>query len=420
MVGGGIVGICAALALQHTGRNVMLIERDRPAAGASGHNGGVINVGECLPTGTPGVLRSIPRMVVDPRSALVIRYRHLPQLAPWLTRFILASQPGRVESIAAALQMLTDRAMDGYRPLLGETSAGALVQPGGMLTVYGSDGAFAADSFAHALRARRGVNLHVLDGRAIERLEPTLGDRFARGIHTVEPFFTPDPQRFGEALAESFASSGGTLVRKTVLGFERADDRVSSVHTDGGTIRTDSVVIAAGVWSRPLAKELGVRVPLIAERGYGVEIPDAGVTLGLPVVFADHHIGFRSSPSGLVVMGIDELASTAAAPRYAVTERIIKAARQAFPELRTDGATPWMHRRPSLPDSLPVIGRTPRYANAYLAFGHGHKGLGLAGITARLVQELMDGTAPSVNIAPYSPARFSARARLHDPDCCAS
>jgi D-amino-acid dehydrogenase len=302
--------------------------------------------------------------------------------------------------------------MDGYRPLLAETAAAALVQSGGLLTVYGSEAAFAADGFAHGLRARRGVKLNVLDGPAIERLEPALGGRFSYAIHTLEPFFTPDPQRFGSALAESFITRGGSLVHGTVVGFERTADHVTSVITNGGAIRTDSVVISAGVWSSPLAKQLGLRVPLIAERGYGVEIPDPGVGVDLPVIFADLHVGFRSNASGLVVMGIDELASVAAAPRYSLTERLIKAARQVFPNLRTDGAAPWMHCRPSLPDSLPMIGRAPGYRNAYLAFGHGHKGLGLAGITARLVQELIDGTSPSVDLAPFSPIRFTSDGRM--------
>src|SRR3954470_11403216 len=89
VVGGGVVGVSTALHLQRSGRQVALVERNTPGSGASGHNGGVINVGECVPTGTPGTLRSIPQLALDPMAALVVRYRHLPRLTPWLTRFVL-------------------------------------------------------------------------------------------------------------------------------------------------------------------------------------------------------------------------------------------------------------------------------------------------------------------------------------------
>jgi D-amino-acid dehydrogenase len=59
-----------------------------------------------------------------------------------------------------------------------------------------------------------------------------------------------------------------------------------------------------------------------------------------------------------------------------------------------------------MPDSLPVIGASPRDGRMVYAFGHGHVGLTLAGITGKLVGQIVDGATPSVDLGPFRPDRF--------------
>jgi D-amino-acid dehydrogenase len=165
-------------------------------------------------------------------------------------------------------------------------------------------------------------------------------------------------------------------------------------------------VICAGPWSRKLARQVGVRIPLGVERGYGVDLPDAGIAPSFPLLLADFRISISSHRGGVRIVGLDELATVSAPPRIELTQRIIDAARLVFPQLRTAGASTWMRQRPSMPDSLPVIGRAPARHNAYLAFGHGHKGLGTAAITGQLIQQLMDDQPPAIDLTPFRPTRF--------------
>jgi D-amino-acid dehydrogenase len=411
VIGGGIVGICTALYLQRTGRAVSLVEPGSPGAGASGHNGGVFNFGECVPIGTPGVIKAVPRMLVDPMSPLVIRWRYLPRLAPWLTRFVLASRPKRVEEISIALHNLTDAAMDGYEPLLEGSAADALVNDGGVLEAYQTDESFDGARFVMELRNRRGTKVDVLDDRGIEALDPVLAGRFRHAVHSVKPRFTVDPERFTHALAEDFTRGGGVIHSATADGFERHKGRVDAVTTSAGPIRAKSVVIAAGAWSTRFTRQLGFDVPLEAERGYGVHLENPGISLRLPTIVTDLHVAFRPTPTGLQVAGVDELASADAPARHQLTKRLLQGATVVFPELRTDRMTWWMHCRPSMPDSLPVIGRVPGVGNAFMAFGHGHKGLCLGAITGKLVQQVMDDEPASLDLEPYTPTRFSLRRR---------
>lgn len=414
VVGGGIVGVCTALQLQRTGRSVTLIERATVGGEASGHNGGLLS-GDCLPTGLPQVIRSLPRMLRDPKSALSIRWRSIPGLSPWLVRFALASRMSRVESIAAALGDLMTHAVEAYRPLIAGTELESFADPSGMLWGYINPDKFAGTELKLRLRSRYGVSHQVLDADGIAARFPSLAGKFKHGIYFDRSLLCHDPGAFARRLADQFVAEGGTLRVAEVEDFRLSGRRVDAVIIGAGSehgereeeVRPGAVVVCAGPWSRRLARRLGTRLPLHVERGYGVNVPDPGFKLEVPVIVSDRDIGISPFQEGVRLTGIDELAALSAPANLSLTDRIIEGTKLVFPELRTEGATKWMRARPSMPDSLPVIGRAPGQDNTYFAFGHGHKGFGTAAITGRLIRELMDDEQPTIDLTPFRPTRFS-------------
>jgi len=178
------------------------------------------------------------------------------------------------------------------------------------------------------------------------------------------------------------------------------------VETDGGRLGASLAVGAAGAWSRSLVRALGFDTPLDTERGYGVRVPDPGIALDGPLIYMDRHVAITPLPGWLLLAGTDELAGLRAPPNYARADALIRAAQELLPDLNTDGAERWMSFRPSHPDSLPVIGRSPRQKNVYLAYGHGHLGFTMAAITGELVGQLVDGEDPTVDLDPFRPTRF--------------
>ena len=182
VLGAGTIGVCTALSLLREGHAVTLIDRDAPGTGCSFGNGGLIQTGACVPIATPGVLRQVPRMLMDPSGPLVIRWRHLAGLAPYLRHFVAAARPERVERISIVLQALLDHAATAYRQLLREAGASELIRRSGELYVYEQPKAYEAALPAHDLRRRRGVEVVEIPGEELRQLEPALAPIFCRGV----------------------------------------------------------------------------------------------------------------------------------------------------------------------------------------------------------------------------------------------
>ena len=237
-------------------------------------------------------------------------------------------------------------------------------------------------------------------------MQPALSHNVVRAWRVADFSHTLDPLRLVRALAELFRRRGGVLTRGTVRGFETDADGVRALRVDDGRHAVDRVVIAAGVWSRPLAAMLGSRVPLEAERGYHTMFNGTDVRMNGGVISVDRHIAVTPMLDGVRAGGIAEFSGVEAPPDPAIARRVRRHAQALFPGLGSEGITEWMGPRPSHPDSKPVIGRSPRHRNAWFAFGHDHLGLTMGGITGRLVSELVAGKPPSVDLTPFRPDRF--------------
>ena len=406
VIGAGIVGACTGLSLLRAGFRVTVIERDAPGRGASFGNGAVIGEEAVVPVATPGILGQVPRMLLDPLGPLAVRWSYLPRLAPWLARFLAASRPRRVEEISIALAALLKGSFAAYQDLLEEAGAPGMLRRTGWLCVFETERGFEGYRPLLELQRRRGVRYGLLGAEELRQFEPGLAPIFARAIHYPDVGHTLDSQRLVEVLMAALRARGGALRSAEAHGFDLGPEGPRAVLTGTGPVPCDAVVVAAGAWSRHLAALLGARVPLDTERGYHVQFPDPGFTPRLPVYSTERAMVATPLELGLRVAGTVELGGLEAAPDWRRAEVLLKQARRWFPDLESAGHTRWMGFRPSMPDSLPVIGRSPRFANAVLAFGHGHCGMMMGARTGDLVAALLAGRDPGIDMKPYDPQRF--------------
>ena len=406
VVGAGIVGVCCALQLQRDGHRVSLFDYQGPGEGTSRGNAAVIAGGACEPIAMPGILGRVPGMLMDPLGPLAIRWRYLPRLAPWLVRFVAASRPHRVEEISKALRELSSRCVAAFRPLTEAAGIADMIRDTGWLSVYKTESSFQLARGELDLQQRRGIKFDVLTGDQIRQMEPALAPIFARGVYFPEISVTVNNFRLVQCLAEDFIARGGRVLRERATDVVLGPQGPRELITEQGRHSIDAIVVAAGAWSRDLARRLGHRVPLDTERGYHIMLPDPGVMPRMPVHIGDH--GFVATPleHGLRFAGTVELGGLQAPPNWERANVLLRHGRSVFPGLREDGADRWMGFRPSFPDSLPVISGSPRTANAYFAFGHGHLGLSFAAITGKIVADLASGRSSGFNLAPYRKDRW--------------
>ena len=406
VIGAGIVGVCCALHLQREGFTVRLVEKGEPGMKASFGNSGSFGTASCVPFALPGVLKKVPKMLFDFESPLKLRWSHVPKALPFFLRLIEASRPSRVEEIAAARNSLLVHTHAGYAPLIEGADASKWVDHNGLMMVFESDSAFEGAAYALDLRRRHGVHMDILDGNEARQMEPALAKSVIKAVSLPDVSRTIDPFRLTESLAQDFLRRGGEIVNAEVRGFEIGSEGPTKILTDRGPLDVEQVVLAAGVWSRPLARQLGTSVPLEAERGYHVMFANQDFALKRALVSADRSVSLAHMHEGIRATGVAEFAAPDAPPDMRIADMVMRHARQLVPGLTGEPASRWMGPRPSHPDSKPVIGRSPRHRNVFFAFGHDHLGLTMAGITGKLVAELATGKPTTVDLAPFRPDRF--------------
>lgn len=411
VVGAGVVGLSAALWLLKSGHRVTVVDPSPPGEGrsyeqaASFGNACTMAFGAVLPVAMPGIVRAVPGMLLDREGPLSLFWGDLPRLAPWLLRFLRASTPAEVSRIVGVLGGLIRLAEAGHAPLIDEVALPGLLRRSGCLYLYRNAARFAAAQGDIALREREGVRMRILDADEIRAREPGLAPLYHKGLEFLDAYSLDTPQRYAIGLAEVIRARGGQIIAGEVAGLEPGADGVR-VQCTGETLRAERVVIAAGAWSRRLAQTIGEQVALDTERGYHVLFPEDGARLGAPTCYPE--FGFYMTPTheGLRAAGTVELGGLGKPARAVRTDIIARRVRQLVPGVGKPGRT-WLGFRPSMPDSLPVIGPSARDARVIHAFGHGHIGLTLAGITGRIVADLVSGRTPPVDLAPLRGDRFA-------------
>ncbi len=407
IIGAGIIGVACALFLQRAGRRVTLVDRLAPGGGCSKGNCGGIATTEFMPLNKPGNLLRVPGWLLDPQGPLSIRWRNLPRLAPYLYQFLKAGRPSRVAAVVEACAPLSRATWDDFNLLLKDAGLEDEIVNDFCLTLYDSDRDLAADQGKWDACDRLGFRYEKLAGPALRELEPDLAPDFAWGFINCDWRNARDPEALVQRLADQVQRQGGTIERGEVAAIDHDESRATALRlADGRSLPVDHLVIAAGAWSARLTRQFGLKLPLEADRGYNTTIPDPGVKPSRQITYPAGGLAITPLPAGLRVGGSVELAGLDAPPDYRRSEAQIKRARRVYPKLRAETAERWMGHRPSMPDSLPVIGPAPGFSNIHLAFGHGHLGLTWGPTTGRLMAEMIAGGAASIDMTPYRADRF--------------
>lgn len=405
IIGAGVVGLATALQIAADGCDVAILDPNAPGSGASYGNAGTIANYAVMPVGTPSVLKNLPRLLFDRDSPLAIRHSAILALMPWLLRFAWQSLPGNAARNAGVIAALLADSLSAWRDVAAEIGAENLLRQNGCLYLYDSPAAFAGAARDIAVRKRFGIAQEPLSPEDVRRIEPALPPFEGGGVLFPEAVNLTDPAAMMRRLTEAVKAAGVEIIRTAATAIARETGAVHVSCADGRRRRARSVIVAAGAYSRRFAVQAGDPVPLDTERGYHVEYDMETSPLSRPVCPTSGGFYLVPMAGRLRVAGTVELGGLAAPLNPRRTALLERGAKAVFPHLGKPDRQ-WLGFRPSTPDSIPVIGASKHGNDIIYAFGHGHLGLTLAPITARLVQSILAGQSPSVSMTGTTPLRF--------------
>ena len=406
IIGSGIVGICTAISLLEKGFDVLLIDRNEPAEGASHGNAGVVSPWTCVPQSMPGVWRSIPKWLFDPEGPIALKWSYLPKFIPWAIKFLEAGKEEGLPAIADAMQALNRPNVDLYRQLLEGTGSEHLIVESMYVHVSRNEDAVDLNSLAWKLREERGVPIEVVGPERLREVEPDLSPAYKTGVLMKGQARAIDPGGVGKALAEKAKRMGADFLKAGVHRIEQSPTGEWNIHTDAGERKAINLIIAAGAWSARLLEPLGYDLPLEAERGYHLIFQNPGITVNNSIMDADAKFVASSMAAGVRCAGTAEFAGLDALPDYRRAQVFVHLAKHLFPDINTKDTIEWMGSRPSFPDSLPCLGEIPSKKGLFCAFGHSHYGFGMAPNTGRVVASIVTGEPVNIDLTPYQISRF--------------
>lgn len=410
VIGGGFIGLSSAIWLQKSGHTVTLVDKNPPVEGgeydhaSSFGNACTMAYGACMPIATTGILKQVPAMLLDREGPLSIFWRDLPSLSPWLWSFLVASTPAEVSRIVSVLGDLMRRAEYGNAELFKVSNTEHLIRRTGCLHLYRTEKAYNNAKINFQMYEREKVYMEFLSKDEVKELEPNLAPEYYKGVMYGDEYSVDTPHNFAIGLAKAFVDNGGKLI-KGMANSLSASEKGINVNINGETATYDNAVVAGGAWSKQLAKTFGDNIRLDTERGYHVLFPENGGLLNTPTCYPE--TGFYMTPlsEGIRAAGTVELGGLGQPMREVRTAAIEKHVRKYLPGV-TKAGREWLGFRPSMPDSLPVISQSATDKRVVYAFGHGHVGLTLAGLTGYMVNNFISNLEQPFDLTPLRADRY--------------
>ena len=407
IIGAGIQGVCNALFLQKKGIDVTLFDKDEPGCAASYGNAGHFSPYASLQLNRSDVLSDVPAMLLSSRGPLALKWNYFVKMIPWFSKYIMSCSEKKMMHTAKYMHQILDISLDAYDELFADINLDGLVEKKGIMYVWEKKG-IKSRKIEIDIREKLGVKQKILNPKEVHDLEPNLKPFYDGGVFYEYARHARNPKKIIEKLFADFLKKGGKF-KKTNINNINFKDQKPILITENKKLLFDKVVIACGAFSKKLTDKLDEKIPLDTERGYHIHFKNYSNLLSRPVVWADRGFGITPMDQGLRVVGTVEfggLENPLSKSRIKNLILIAKDMLNGLPE-NEDHEDEWLGFRPTLPDFLPVIGKSKNYNNVYYSFGHHHLGWTLGAISGKIVSKMIIGEKTNLDLTPYSSSRFN-------------
>ncbi len=411
IIGGGIVGLSSAYYLSESGHEVTVVDKTDISSNCSYGNAGYVCPSHFVPLATPGIVKQGLKWMWNSKSPFYVQPRLSLSLIDWGLKFMRSATPEHVERSAVPLRDIAIISQKMYEEWTRLPQFKFAYEHKGLLEIFQTDKG--GDHAKHVMHRAHELGLTdtvLLDAAELQALEPHTTVE-AKGAVWFKCDAHLYPNKLMSQLIADLKNKGVRfVVNEEVRGFEKHQRQVTKVITTSQVIDTDAVVIAAGSWSRELSALLQMKIPLMPGRGYSVTLEDSPHRLNYPSVLIEGRVALTPMDGNKIRFGgTMEITSTNTPPRYQRVQGILDAVKRYYPQFDVPMPAPehiWYGYRPCSADGLPYLGRTQKWQNVIMATGHAMVGLSLGAGTGKLVSEIINETALSMDIAAFKPERF--------------
>jgi D-amino-acid dehydrogenase len=407
VIGGGIIGTACAYYLMKEGWRVRILEQSKFNEGASNGNCGLIVTSHLLPLCVPGAIRNELKRMILRRSPLYVKPSLDFNRLHWFLNF---ARKCNAEHLARAIRVrerILHHSEQLYNTLIHEEKIECEWKKKGILMVYKAEAEMEKYSQTNAYLKPYGLDAKPYLGDALLELEPALRkDIFGAWYHPIESHLRP------EALLREWLQvliRAGAVIQEDcrLINFVVEGDRVERIITTKGEFNADHYVLATGAWTPQIARQLNLRVPVQAGKGYSITMARPSICPEIPCYFYEKSVVATPWKSGYRLGGTMEFSGF---NTTMVPERLQNLKNVAREYLQDPVGEPvleeWVGMRPMTYDDLPIIDCAPRHRNLFMATGHGMTGISMAPSTGKLVAEIITGCTPHLDPAPFSIQRF--------------
>ncbi|AMN67451.1 FAD-dependent oxidoreductase [Psychrobacter sp. P11G5] len=405
IIGGGIIGLAAAVTLQARGVKVALLDANEVGQGASLGNAGHIATEQVFPIADASMLRHVPAMLLNPTGPLRIDWRYLPRLMPWAMQLLMNMRPEPFERIHQALLSLNQNSLQAWQDFATQWQLNNWIEVKGSLLTVEKPSSLELLT-AHGKRLNDiDVSNELLSKEALLEREPALQDNQLAALFFPNTGHITNLKAVINQLHNTFRQLGGHVIEHCLVLAATSDAEGIHLTTSQGDMTASKVMLSAGAHSKALAKQLtGVNIPLDTERGYHLMLPHESARLQIPVSSLDRRFVMTPMQEGLRLAGTVEYAGLDAPANMQRAQILLQHAQPMLKApLDASDSVSWMGFRPSTADSLPVIDKIER---VFLSFGHQHLGLTQAVISAQMIAEYYFDEDHTIDPKPYQLARF--------------
>jgi D-amino-acid dehydrogenase len=411
IIGGGVIGLCTAYYAAKRGHSVTLLERNSEnAGGCSFGNAGMIVPSHFVPLAAPGAVALGVRWMRNPESPFYIKPRLDWDLIKWGFKFWQASNARHVAESAPVLRDLHLGSRALFEELADLTNNEFGLEKRGLLILCKTSHALDEEAKAAAHAVRLGVPADVLNRNQTAALDPSVRMDIAGAVYFPKDCHLT-PGKFMSAMSQLATEAGVQFSFGTNLTHCRTKNgEIAAVDTSNGKFEADEFVLCGGSWSPEIARDLGLKIPIQAGKGYSLTLTEPRQLPQICSIFTEARIAVTPMGGSLRFGGTMEIAGLNEEINPVRVRGIIKAVPKYYPEFRVEDfarVQPWRGLRPCSPDGLPYLGRTAKYRNLCVATGHAMMGLSLGPISGKILADILSGEKPRFDLRLLNPDRYN-------------